>query len=148
MGYNVQILRSNMTLPAANQAEALRIWKDLNKPENNHLKRRGGRSGGSGKTAHWFSWMDEDYDQTVTSADEVLEMLGFEIEILGNGDILLAGYDSKTGQEDLFIERAAHLMIGRIDWEGEDGEAWAWECHGGDTFGLLAHGADLVRISM
>lgn len=125
MGYYVRIKHSTLTIPAANKPAVLQIWKDLNKPENNHLKHGGGWSGGK-QTAYWYSWMDENYDKTCNSCEEILEMLGFEIDVTEDGGVAISGYDSKMGQEDLFIQRAAHLMTGSVSWVGEDGETFSW----------------------
>ena len=126
MGYNTRIKNSTAMIPAEHKDEVLQIWKDLNKPENNHLKRGGGWSKGE-QNAWWYSWMPANYDQTVTSADDVLNELGFETVLDPDGNILICEYDSKMGQEALFFERVDHLLKGEILWEGEDGSEWAWK---------------------
>lgn len=70
--------------------------------------------------------MDEDYDKKVTSAAEVFELLGFDIETAEDGAITLIGYDNKTGQEDLFIQEVADLADTGwyLVWRGEDGDVW------------------------
>lgn len=125
MGYEVQIRHSTLTIPAVNKPAVFQIWKDLNKPENNHLKNGGSYSNGK-KNEHWYSWMDADYDKTCKNCEDILEMLGFYLDVTEDGGIAISGYNSKTGQEDLFIEKAAHLMSGTIDWVGEDGETFSW----------------------
>jgi len=127
MGYYVNIEAVNWLLPIAHEDAALQILKDLNKPANDHLK-RGGRFSGGKETAKWYSWMPEDYDKTVTSVSEVLEMLGFDTKIDPEGTRILA-YDSKTGQEDLFVNAIAEFVEpgSFIDWRGEDGAFWRWE---------------------
>ena len=122
MGYYVNIKKSTAVIPANNKSTVLEIWKALNAPENNHLKRGGSFAGGE-YTAKWFSWMPSDYDKTANSVEEILELLGFECTTLENGDVSI-GYDSKTGQEDLFFERVEFLLTGMISWYGEDGETW------------------------
>lgn len=123
MGYYVKIEESSAVIPANNKSKVLEIWKALNAPENNHLKGGGSYSGGE-KTSHWFSWMPADYDKTVSTVEEVLELLGFECTTLDNGDVSIDGYDSKAGQEDLFLERVEFLLTGKISWFGEEGETW------------------------
>jgi hypothetical protein len=126
MGYNTRIKHSTAMILAENKDEVLQIWKDLNSSENDHLKRGGAYRDGSKHTA-WFSWMPANYDQTVTSADDVLSELGFETALDPDGNILICEYDSKRGQEDLFFKHASHLIKGQIMWEGEDGSTWVWE---------------------
>jgi hypothetical protein len=126
MGYYVEIVNSTLTIPAAAKSAVLQTWKDLNRPQNNYRKRGGSYSGG-GKTAHWYSWMDENYDIHVQTVEDVLNMLGFSFAVLDNGDTLVTGYDSKTGQEDLFFEEVRPLVHGSVQWLGEDGEKFYWE---------------------
>jgi hypothetical protein len=126
MGYNVQIKHSTAVIPAEHKDEVLQIWKDLNKPENNHLKRGGSWSKGE-QNVWWYSWMPSNYDLTVTSVEDVLNELGFETELDHEGNVLICEYDSKRGQESLFFNRVAHLIKGQIMWEGEDGSTWVWE---------------------
>ena len=133
MGYYVSIKKSTAVIPAHNKATVLAIWKDLNKPENNHLKRGGSYNGGGEKSRHWYSWMDADYDQTCNSVEEVLDMLGFYYTSHDNGDVSIDGYDSKTGQEDLFLERVENLLTGEIEWLGEEGETWTTKFKGDDV---------------
>lgn len=123
MGYFVEILQSNWTISHERFDEALQVLKDLNKPENNSIK-RGGSFNRTGQTAWWFSWMEPDYDQTVTSVKDVFDMLGFDSEYTEDGDLQLTGYDNKTGQEDLFLEAVAPFSWGAIEWQGEDGSRW------------------------
>ena len=126
MGYNTRIKHSTAMIPAEKKDEVLQIWKDLNKPENDHLKRGGAYRDGAKHTA-WFSWMPANYDETVTTVDDVLNELGFETVLDPDGNILICEYDSKMGQEDLFFKRVNHLLKGQILWEGEDGSEWVWE---------------------
>ena len=123
MGYYVKIVKSTCVIPNENKEEVLQIWKDLNKPENNHLKNGGSWKSGE-QTAWWYSWMDADYDQTCHSVDDVLDQLGFDYGLSDNGDVAIGGYDSKSGQEDVFFEAVEHLLVGDIEWMGEQGEEW------------------------
>lgn len=127
MGYNVNLTDSTVVLEAKNQDEILHRWKDLNKQENNHLKHGGSWSGGR-QTQWHFSWMPHDYDQTVESVEEVLELLGFEFSQEDNGDIAVVNYDSKTGNEDLFFKTISDLIKpgSTMMWHGEDGANFAW----------------------
>lgn len=132
MGYYVSITSTNWLLPIVNESAALDALKKLNSSENDHLK-RGGRWGGgvAGKTESWFSWMPSDYDKTVKSVAEVLDMLGFETKVDPEGTRIV-GYDSKTGQEELFLATIAHFVEpgSAIDWRGEDDAIWRYSFDG------------------
>lgn len=125
MGYNIRIQKSTAIIIAKNKAEVLQRWKNLNKPENNHLK-NGGSWGGGNKQNYWYSWMDENYDQTCNTCEDILEMMGFDYEVNEIGDISITYYDSKTGQEDLFFNEVADLVEGKILFIGEDDAAYKW----------------------
>lgn len=127
MGYYVEIKHSDVVLPTEIQDEVLTRWKKLNGPQYNHVKRGGSWSGGK-QTDYWYSWMAPDYDKTVQSVAEVLDMMGFEFQQNEKGDILVKGYDNKTGQEDFFFEQIGDLIEEgqMIQWSGEDGASWAW----------------------
>jgi hypothetical protein len=135
MGYCVTIKHSTATVPAKNRDEVLQIWKDLNKPENDHLKRGGAYRDGEKHTA-WYSWMPANYHEAVESVEDVLTELGFETELGPFDEVLICNYDSKRGQEELFFKRVAHLMTGQIQWEGEDGGTWVWHLGNKDTVTL------------
>jgi hypothetical protein len=126
MGYHVTIKHSTATIPKKNQNEVLQIWKDLNKPENDHLKRGGAYRDGKKHTA-WYSWMPANYHETVESVEDVLHELGFETELGPFDEVLICDYEGKIGQEELFFKQVAHLMTGQIQWGGEDGSTWVWE---------------------
>lgn len=125
MGYNVRIIRSTARIPAANLQQVYEKMCALN--ETHHDQKRGGSWSDGRETAKWFSWMDENYPETCANAQEILEMLGFEVEEADNGDLLITGYDSKTGQEDLFLEAITFDAVGIINWVGEDGDCWSTE---------------------
>lgn len=124
MGYYVELVESTFEIPADKLDEALNRLKALNHDPN--VEKRGGSWGPGGKTESWFSWMDSDYDQKVTSAAEVFTMLGFEVDQGEDGSIILAGYDNKSGQEDLFIDAVKDLAVTGwfMVWRGEDGYTW------------------------
>ena len=124
MGYYVNIKSVDWLLPVVHEDAALQALKELNSSSNDHLKRGGSFSGGK-RTEVWFSWMPKDYDKTVTTVYEVLDMLGFETEVLPEGTRIRA-YDSKTGQEDLFLDAIAEFVEpgSFIEWRGEDGAFW------------------------
>lgn len=129
MGYYVELVHSNTVIDHRVKDRVYEIWCALNHSRNNHLKNGGSYSGG-GKTAHWYSWMDEHYDQKCKTVEEILDMLGFGYEVLADGSVDVSHYDSKTGQEDLFFKAVAHLLSGQMTWRGEDGAEWTWQFHG------------------
>lgn len=93
----------------------------------------GGVYGGPDNGKRWFSWMPDDL-RTLTSAKEVFEALGFECDI-EDDNLIVGGYDSKTGQEDVFACAAApYIEDGEYEWTGEDGEFWAWKFISGRMF--------------
>lgn len=136
MGYNVMITRSTAGIPADKLDEAYRRMCELN--VTHHKIKRGGSFGVSvseGESERgpgpnrWFSWMDWNYPDTCTSAQEILCELGFEVvQEHEDGPLEITGYDEKTGQEELFIETIADLFQtgSTIEWAGEDGALWQW----------------------
>jgi hypothetical protein len=55
--------------------------------------------------------------------------LGFELSIDGaDGVIEATGYDSKVGQELIFLTAAAPWVEdgSHFEWTGEDGSQWRW----------------------
>ena len=122
MGYYVKIVKSNAYIPAANLQRAYKKMCALN--VTHHSVKRGYRYSGGEKLAFWFSWMDENYPETCKDAQAVLEQLGFSTEYNDAGDLLLTGYDNKTGQEELFLKAIEEDGVGSIVWEGECDETW------------------------
>lgn len=76
----------------------------------------------------WFSWMDWNYDEVETSAQSIIEKLGFEVEKLHNGGFEVYAYDNKVGAEKHFMEALAPFVLAgsEMTWTGEDGEMWRW----------------------
>lgn len=131
MGYNITAMETTFRIPAANLDAALARFKALNHKPG--VEKRGGSWGPDGKTETWFSWMPADYDKYVTTTEEVLILLGFTTEKDDTtGDVLITGYDSKTGQEELFLDEIADLADpdSYIIWVGEDLRTWAWTTSG------------------
>lgn len=129
MGYNVSIIKSTVEIPSRNMSEVLSRWKDLNKPENDHLKRGGSWDSSGRRTESRFAWMAVNYDECCDTAFHIAEMMGFEVrQIDGPGSMAIDSYDGKSGQEDLFFESIGDLVpAGQyIEWVGEDGERWRW----------------------
>lgn len=135
MGYNVTLSASNVELPREKLDQIYQIWCAINAPQFNKLKHGGSWSGGK-ETAKWYSWMDEDYPSTCKNVKDILDMLGFYYTEEDTGNIKIEGYNSKTGQEDLFFVAIAHLLPdSTIDWNGEDGDRFTWEFKDGKMIG-------------
>lgn len=141
MGYYISITGGTVTIPKENVAKAYERMCALN--DNDSIKRGGQWGGDFDKNsarpeglnyhpARWFSWMDANYPETCADAKAILDMLGFES--LYNEDLVIFGYDSKAGQEDLFLEAISDLCTpdSHLIWRGEDGEMWKQE-FGGPT---------------
>lgn len=126
MGYEVRIVESSVVLPRDKLDQIFAIWKHINDPKFNHLKSGGSFSGGT-KTAYWYSFMDEDYDNTAEKIDDILTALRFSFEYNQEGGIGSLQYDTKTGDEDLFFISISHLIPpGIISWIVEDGDRFDW----------------------
>ena len=135
MGYYVTLTAADWNIPE--NEEVLAVLKAMNQ------KYRGRKRGGGGGQ-EWFSWMPANYDETVTSVQDVFTMLGFDVE-LRHGFVSLIGYDNKRGQEELFVAETAPFVADGsfMEWQGEEGETWRWtvadgkmrEAHGSITWG-------------
>lgn len=129
MGYYVQLVESDVVLKNEDLPEILSVLKALNGPEHNQHK-RGGRWAEGKQVAVWYSWMPEDYDKTMNSVEEILgdAGLGFYIDVMGNGDIHITGYDNKTGAEEYFFQHLAKFIEdgSTMNWVGEDHAEYTW----------------------
>lgn len=137
MGYWVNIIEGEVTIPKANLEEAYKRMCALN---DNDAVKRGGQWGGEVSSesprpegmnyhpARWFSWMDANYPETCSDAKAILRELGFELEDR-DGDLFIFGYDSKVGQEELFLDAISDLCTkdSFLVWRGEDGAMWRQE---------------------
>ena len=123
MGYYVRIIKSTAFVPAENLDRVYDIMCSLN--ETHDHEKRGGTWCGGKRTAKCFSWMDENYPETCKDAQAIFNELGFETAYDDVGNLHLVAYDSKMGQEDLFLKSIVANAVGKIDWIGEDGETWS-----------------------
>lgn len=146
MGYYVSIEESTFQIPVENLDAAYKAMCELNYTVPNRQK-RGWSSPGRDKAPEygpheccWFSWMDWNYDETCKSAAGILAEVGFYTSIDENGNLHIEGYDSKTGQEDLFLKAISTLSKGYIVWKGEGGEIWG-ETYGGEEVIVKRQGA-------
>lgn len=127
MGYYVEMIDSDFVLEKKDHPEILKIWKELNDPKNNHLK-KGEAYGRGSKILYHYSFMATNYDQICESVEDVLEQLRFEFDIQKDQSIKLTGFSSKAGQAGLFLDKISQFVkdSSYIDWEGEDGEKVSW----------------------
>lgn len=117
MGYYVHI--SHCDWEIRETAEALATVREM--PKKYHAIKRGGSSNGE----RWFSWMNDAEIENAESVQHVFVQLGFETEKTDEG-FAIHGYNSKTGQEDLFLAVMAPFTKegSWMEWEGEDHEFW------------------------
>jgi hypothetical protein len=136
MGYYVTLEESHFFLPIENYEKAYQAMCLLNKTHD-HLKHGGSWSGGK-QTEKWFSWMPSNYPEILPDAISILESLGFQVAHDERG-INHLYYDSKTGQQELFLEAIApYVETGSyLVWRGEDGDRWATKFADGQ---ISAHG--------
>lgn len=125
MGYYVTLTDANFGIP-----ETPEVLAALHEMETKfHEIKQGGSSNGD----KWFSWMPD--VRTLTSVEEVFERLGFSTR-RHQGLIWLDAYDSKTGQEDLFLAVVAPFVEddSYTVWRGEGGEMWKNVVRGGRMY--------------
>ena len=132
MGYYVHLTAVNWMIPTKHLETAFERMCELNVTHHS-VKRGGSFSKDINGIAHenkWFSWMSPNYPDQCSTAREIFEELGFEIEEAEDG-FAIQSYDNKTGQEDLFLESVSDLvvhctgeMLPFIIWSGEDGLSW------------------------
>jgi hypothetical protein len=108
-----------------------------------HLKHGGNWPGierPDGATFHpdkWFSWMDADYPSKCNDLWELLDHIGFYVtgypgcpatplhEDPAEMYEISLEYDSKLGQEELFLTALFHFVErGRVEFAGEDHDQW------------------------
>jgi hypothetical protein len=121
VGYYVQLTDADFIIKE--NEETLNALKEM--PTKYYSLMRGGSSNGE----KWFSWMNNKEIETAESVQSIFEALGFECETNKygvEGTFSLESYDSKTGQEDLFLAVVAPFVENDsyTEWRGEDGEIW------------------------
>ena len=120
------ITASTFLIPTRNLNAALTALKRLNTdPEHAHKKTA------YGSPEPHFIWMAPDYHEHVTSAREVFELLGFEVEVNTHG-LALTWFEDKGGDEALFLDAVAHLVHpgSYIEWQNDDYEQWRLDFDG------------------
>lgn len=90
-------------------------------------KASGGSWGSNGQKEWWYSWCDMNYLRTVAKTFiDILEHLGFDVQTDDVGNIISLWYNSKLGDEGLFLKETAEYWErgAVIDWTGEDSSVW------------------------
>lgn len=146
MGYHVTLTDSDVVLPKENHQEILSRWHEMNDKRHDSVKSGGSYSGGRTMSKN-YSWMPTDYEKTTHTPQQVLEHLGFDFSENTKGDIVIQGYESKTGQEDLFFKEIGNLVTagGVMKWEGEDDASYAWFFDGKKMQEVNAQTADTLK---
>ena len=127
MGYYVHIEDADWVIEE--NAQSLATVREM--PKKYHGIKRGGSSNGE----RWFSWMNDTNIETAETVESVFNQLGFETEQM-DGSFRITGYDSKTGQEDLFLGVLAPFTKdgSYIEWCGEDNALWRHNVSNGQMF--------------
>jgi hypothetical protein len=127
MGYYIDLTDAEWEI--SESPEALATIREM--PVKYHAIKRGGSSNGE----KWFSWMNDTEIETTDTVENVFNQLGFETDKV-DGGFQLTAYNSKTGQEDLFLAVMAPFTKdgSYIEWRGEDGALWKFEIRNGRMF--------------
>lgn len=128
MRYHAHLTDANFSIPADALDLAYATLCNLNTDDSI----KGGSSSVPGYRTHHFSWMDADYPDKCEDAAAIFAELGFETFIDGDGALMLISYDSKIGDEEMFVAAVAPFVTpgSYMRWRGEDGEMWGWDFDG------------------
>jgi hypothetical protein len=131
MGYNVSIEQGTIRIPIVHMDRVYAAMCELNNLPA-ETKNGGMWTGGEQEDA-WFSWMPANYPEVLHTAEQILNELGFQDLFTDQDDLILHSYDSKIGQERLFIASIAPWIKpdSVLYWLGEDGRRWRWTFIGG-----------------
>ena len=124
MGYYIHMREQDFFLPVDKLEEAHAAMIALDKTHDD--QKHGGSWQEGKKVDRWFSWMPTNYASTLATAQAILEELGFDVQLDEMGNIISLHYDSKIGQEELFLKAIAPFVRegSYINWVGEDGAHW------------------------
>lgn len=126
MGFYMTLEESTLIVPTANLDAAYQSLVDLNtNPSHAHLKHSGAISTPS------FAWMDANFHEQASTAQEVFELMGFETELDSHG-LVLTSYSGKSGDEKHFFAAIARYVEpgSFIHFRGEDGSHWRFDFDG------------------
>jgi hypothetical protein len=124
MGYYIDLTHAEWEIPET--AEVLQALKES--VTKYHAIKRGGSSNGES----WFSWMSDESILNAEKAITIFNDLGFETSETDNG-FTLEAYNSKTGQEDVFLAVVAPFCEdgSYVEFRGEDGAEWQYSVRNG-----------------
>lgn len=143
MGYYVEG-RGCINISAEKLDDAYVALVELNKREELKI---GGRYGGgihdekpadstsvAASPHRWFSWMEWNYDEVCSTAREIFEQVGFDVEETPDGDLELLYFDNKSGDEEHFVNAVAPFVTEGcvMEWSGEDNAMWRWVFENGE----------------
>jgi len=131
MGYYIRLDDADWEVKET--PEALATIREM--PVKYHGIKRGGSSNGE----KWFSWMNDTEIENAVNVETVFQQLGFETEST-DGGFKLIGYDSKTGQEDLFLGVIAPYSVqgSYVEFIGEDDAHYRYEVNNGKMYTMSA----------
>lgn len=130
MGYYVETATVNFTIKPENFDRFFELVKSMFEEEEIKAHARGGSWSGGTQTGWHYSWIDADLMLKAIKERDICQVFlewGFEDPTLDeDGSFGSFWYNSKTGQEDLFLDKIAEVVESGsyIDWRGEDGEIW------------------------
>jgi len=126
MGYYIDLSSAEWEIQET--PESLKAIREM--PVKFHGLKRGGSS-----EEKWFSWMNDTDIENTETVEAVFNHLGFETTKT-EGGFTLDAYNSKTGQEDLFLAVMAPWTKdgSYIEWRGEDGSQWRHTVSNGRMF--------------
>lgn len=146
MGHHVAITSAQFHIHPDLLEPACQALKDLNKSDKGKSGINFGLlpDGTRGITGRVFSWMPADYDERMSTAQEILEAVGFTVGMTPDGGLEIIGFDGPTGDEDVFLDAAApYVTAGSyLKWRSEDDLRWE------DRFdGTLRHAMTVSTIN-
>lgn len=124
MGYYVTLTGAEFFVPE--NEETLAHMKDI---VSKYKKiQRGGSMGPGGMRETWFSWVMDSDILEAPSVEAIFNLVGFDTTKENNG-FQIDGYNSKQGQEEVFLAHIAPFVANGsyVEFRGEDMEVWKYE---------------------
>lgn len=129
MGYYVNIVSSDIFV---DKNDFEKLYNKLCELNDYHELKRGGSFGGNQDNIEgeryprdkWFSWMPYNYPETCKTMQEILILVGFELEFDNDGNLIGLGYNDKTGNEEYFLTCFIGLTKpgSYVEFKGEEDE--------------------------
>ena len=128
MGHHVTITSAQFHIHPDQLDAACQALKDLNKSDKGKSGLNFGLlpDGTRGITGRVFSWMPANYDETMHTAQEILEAVGFTVHMSADDGLVIAGFDGPTGDEDVFLDALGPFVTAGsyLKWRSEDALLW------------------------